>query len=66
MQARYQEAEPLYERAIAIDEKALGPEHPTVATMLNNLALLYNAQGRDAEAETLRGRASAIVQQRSR
>ena len=63
---RYAEAEPLYEPAIAIDEKALGPEHPTVATMLNNLALLYNAQGRDAEAETLRGRASAIVQQRSR
>jgi tetratricopeptide (TPR) repeat protein len=25
---RYAEAEPLYQRAIKIDEKALGPEHP--------------------------------------
>jgi Tetratricopeptide repeat len=25
-------------RALAIDEKSLGPEHPDVATALNNLA----------------------------
>ena len=29
---------PLYERALAISEKALGPDHPHVATSLNNLA----------------------------
>ena len=38
---RYAEAEPLYERALAIREKALGPDHPDVATSLNNLAVLY-------------------------
>jgi len=31
---RYSEAEPLYQRALAIFEKALGPEHPAVATSL--------------------------------
>ena len=39
-QGRYDEAEPLYKRALAITEKALGPEHPDMATSLNNLALL--------------------------
>ena len=28
-------------RALAIREKALGPDHPDVATSLNNLAVLY-------------------------
>ena len=40
---RYTDAEPLYERALAIREKALGPEHPDVATSLNNLAVLYRS-----------------------
>ncbi|CAN0351634.1 unnamed protein product, partial [Ectocarpus sp. 6 AP-2014] len=30
-QGKYDDAEPLYVRAIAIGEKALGPEHPDVA-----------------------------------
>jgi Tetratricopeptide repeat len=29
---RLAEAEPLYRRALAIDKKSLGPEHPTAAT----------------------------------
>ena len=37
-QGRYGEAEPLYKRALAIREKALGPEHPDVATSLDDLA----------------------------
>ncbi len=44
-QAAYAEAGPLYERALAIREKALGPGHPDVATSLNNLAELYHDQG---------------------
>ncbi len=95
-QGRYAEAEPLYKRALAIREKALGPDHPDVGTLaqqpgravpepraatprpsrstsarsrsarrrwapttpmsapsLNNLAELYRAQGRYAEAEPL-------------
>ena len=49
----YTEAEPFFQRALAIREKALGPEHPDVANSLNNLALLYRDQGRYAEAEPL-------------
>ena len=54
------EAEPLYERSLAIDEKVLGPAHPDVATSLNNLAGLYQAQGKYAEAEPLYRRSLAI------
>ena len=36
----YAKAEPLLRRAVAISEKALGPEHPDTANSLNNLALL--------------------------
>jgi tetratricopeptide (TPR) repeat protein len=31
-QGQYAKAEPLYERALAIREKALAPEHPNVAS----------------------------------
>ncbi len=51
--AQYGEAEPLYQRAIAINEKALGPEHPDLAIYLNNLATLYKEQGKYGEAEPL-------------
>ena len=59
-QGRYAEAEPLYKRALAISEKALGPDHPDVGSSLNNLAMLYESQGRYAEAEPLYKRALAI------
>jgi tetratricopeptide (TPR) repeat protein len=45
-QGRYEEAEPRFQRALEIREKALGPEHPDVAQSLNNLAGLYHDQGR--------------------
>jgi hypothetical protein len=35
---------PLYQRALPINEKALGSEHPDVATSLNNLAVLEYLQ----------------------
>ena len=59
-QGKYADAEPLYQRALAIWEDALGPAHPDVATSLNNLAGLYYAQGQYAEAEPLYRRALAI------
>ncbi len=34
--------------------QVLGPEHPDTLMILNNLALLYRAQGRYEEAEMLR------------
>src|SRR5688572_23424488 len=40
IQAKYAEAEPIYQRAVGIIEKALGPEHPTLASILNNIAEL--------------------------
>jgi tetratricopeptide (TPR) repeat protein len=59
-QGRYSEAEPLFKRSLAIDEKALGPSHPYVATSLNDLASLYNEMGRYTEAEPLYKRALTI------
>ena len=59
-QGRYADAEPLYKRSLAIWEKALGPDHPDVATSLNNLAVLYREQGRYADAEPLYKRSLAI------
>ena len=50
------------QRALAIAEKTLGPEHPSVATGLNNLAALYHAQGKYAQAEPISARAVAIYE----
>jgi len=47
-------------RALAIDEKSHGPEHPNVAVNLNNLALLLKNTNRLKEAELLMRRALAI------
>jgi len=50
---RLAEAEPLMRRALAIDEASYGPDHPDVATALNNLVSLLYATNRLAEAEPL-------------
>ena len=57
---RLAEAEPLYRRALAIDESSYGPGHPSVAIRLNNLAGLLEATNRLAEAEPLYRRALEI------
>jgi tetratricopeptide (TPR) repeat protein len=57
---RYTDAKPLYERTLAIREKALGPERPDVANSLNNLAALYKNQGQYAKTEPLYNRALVI------
>src|SRR5262249_31295346 len=46
-------ARPLFERALAVREKALGPEHPGTAESLNNLAVLPQAEGDLAGARPL-------------
>jgi tetratricopeptide (TPR) repeat protein len=48
---RFVEAERLYKRALSISEKALKPGHPDMATLLNNLVVLYNTQGKRARAQ---------------
>jgi len=57
------EARPLAERALAIDEQAYGPNHPTVATVLDNLAMVLRDLGRPGEARPLFERALAITEQ---
>ena len=57
---RLAEAEPLMRRTLAIDERSLGPDHPSVARDLNNLAGLLHNSDRLVEAEPLYRRALAI------
>ncbi len=59
-QGKYAEAEPLDQRALAIMEKALGPEHPNVAASLERYAELLRKTERNAEADRLEKRAKAI------
>ena len=59
-QGKYAQAEPLYQRALAIWQKALGPEHPQVAMVLENYAALLHWLNRDAEADKMEARAQAI------
>ncbi len=58
--ALHTEAEALYRRALAIDERSFGADHPKVAIRLNNLASLLQATNRLGEAEPLMRRALAI------
>jgi len=58
--AEYAQAKKMYERAIAIDEAALGPDHPNVAIRLNNLGNVLREQGDLAGAKALYERALAI------
>jgi tetratricopeptide (TPR) repeat protein len=51
---QYAEAEPLLQKSLAL------PEHPYLASSLNNLALLYQAQGKYGQAEPLLKRALVI------
>jgi tetratricopeptide (TPR) repeat protein len=58
--ALHARAEPLYRRALAIDEARLGEDHPDVARDLNNVCQLLQATNRLGEAEPLIRRALAI------
>ena len=58
-----------YARAVVVGKKALkvaeaivGPDHPSLATTLNHLALLYDTQGEYAAAEPLYKRALSIAE----
>ncbi len=65
LQGRLEEAEPLYQRALVIHEKALGMDSPEVAMSLSGLAGLYQEQGRHGEAEPLYQRALLGLRRRS-
>ncbi len=59
-QGRYKEAIPLVREALAILEKALGPDHPDRLKSLDHLAMLYQDSGTYEEAEPLYKQALAI------
>ncbi|HZF49420.1 MAG TPA: CHAT domain-containing tetratricopeptide repeat protein [Polyangiaceae bacterium] len=59
-EGKYDAAIPLKKRELAIQEKALRPDHPDVATSLHDLAVLYAKKGDYAQAEMLHWRALAI------
>ena len=58
--ADYDEAEPLYRRALQINEDSYGKNHPNVAISLNNLAQLLQDTNRLSEVEPLIRRALQI------
>ena len=51
--SKYDKAEPLLLRVIEIWKETLGPEHPFLGMTMINLAVLYSAERRYAEAEPL-------------
>jgi tetratricopeptide (TPR) repeat protein len=53
-------AEPLYQRALAIQEKTLGPDHPDVGRTLQGYAALLRKAQRDTDAAELDARIRAI------
>lgn len=57
---QYADAEMVAKRALEIAQKNVDAKHPDLATSLNNLAVIYRAQGLIAQAEPLHQRALAI------
>ncbi len=61
--AQYEQALPLFMRALRIREHRLGSEHFQVARVLNNVAELYRLQGKYEQAQPLCTRALHIWEQ---
>ncbi len=58
--SRYEQAEPLFQRALRIGQRVWEPEHPQVASTLCDLAYLYYELGQYQRAEPLFQRARSI------
>lgn len=63
--AAWADAEPLFQRAIAIDRKTLNPNHPHLANSVGGLGSLYWSVGRYTEAEPLLRLAATIYENNS-
>jgi tetratricopeptide (TPR) repeat protein len=63
LQAQYAPAQSLYERALRIQERVLGPIHPNVAAVLNRLAAVLDERGEPQQAVPLYERALRISEQ---
>lgn len=57
---QYEECLPLFQRALEIKEKSLGPDHIELASLLNNVAMLNLDTGHKADAKPLLERALKI------
>ena len=60
---KFNDAQPLLERALAITEKTLGLEHLEIGIQMNNLGSLLQTMGRLEEALPLMERALPIYEQ---
>ncbi|CAG7955633.1 unnamed protein product [Penicillium nalgiovense] len=58
-QGKLNEAEEMYQRALAGCEKALGPDHTSTLDTVNNLSILYASHGKLKDAEEMYQRALA-------
>jgi CHAT domain-containing protein/tetratricopeptide (TPR) repeat protein len=59
-EGKYADAAAIWKQILAIAESLLGPEHPVVASNLNNLAFNLYKQGQYTDAEILARRSLAI------
>jgi serine/threonine-protein kinase len=59
---KFEEARARFQQALVLMEKALGPEHPFVASMYNNIGVALAELGRFEEARSNYERALAIAQ----
>jgi serine/threonine-protein kinase len=57
---RYEEAQKVHERVLALRQKSLGSEHPDVATTLNNLGGVLFYLGKYEEARQMHARTLAL------
>ena len=59
-QREFSKAESIYQQALSLKEQANGPDHPDVATILENYAALLRESDRPEEAQQLESQAKAI------
>ncbi|MBK8266505.1 MAG: tetratricopeptide repeat protein [Nannocystis sp.] len=59
-EGKYEQSRGYHERALATEEKALGPDHPDVAMSLNNLGVVAATEGKYEQARAYFERVLAI------
>src|SRR5205823_2695378 len=65
VQHKYAAAEPLYEQALAMTERNLGPDHASIAPKIGNLAVVCDLAGNYDKAEPLYRRCISLYEKHS-
>ncbi|MFQ5918337.1 MAG: tetratricopeptide repeat protein [Candidatus Binatia bacterium] len=60
VQGRYEASELILLRSLAIRERVLGPDHPSVTPLLEQIAMLYRKIGRTRDARMFEERAKLV------